>query len=91
MARAHGFATAGMLLPLSAFFGWLFWRLRKRHAAVLTLALALVLSTGALFVTGCSGISYASAAPGTYVIQITGVGTGSNVVHYGNVTLTITQ
>jgi hypothetical protein len=44
-----------------------------------------------MLVTGCSGISQGSAAPGTYVIQVTGVGTGSDITHYQNVTLAITK
>jgi hypothetical protein len=31
-----------------------------------------------------------AAAPGTYVIQVTGVGSQSNISHYQNVSLTIT-
>jgi hypothetical protein len=43
-----------------------------------------------MLVTGCSGFSQSTAAPGTYVIQVTGVGVNSNITHYQNVTLTIT-
>ena len=41
--------------------------------------------------TGCSGFTQSSAAPGTYVIQVTATGANSNVIHYQNVTLTITK
>jgi Bacterial Ig-like domain (group 3)/NHL repeat len=82
---------AGLFLPLSVFFGWLFWRMRRRNASVWSLILVLALSAGALFATGCSGFSMGSAAPGTYTIQVVGTGTGSNVVHYQNETVTITQ
>lgn len=82
---------AGFFLPFSAFFGWLFWRLRRRSMGALTLVLALALSAGALLATGCSGYSSSSAAAGTYVIQVTGTGTKSNVIHYQNVSLTITN
>jgi hypothetical protein len=53
--------------------------------------LVLLLSGAALLVTGCGEISYTSAAPGTYVIQVTGVGSNSDIAHYQNVTLKITQ
>jgi hypothetical protein len=43
-----------------------------------------------MLVSGCSGFSQSSAAPGTYVIQVTGVGANSDITHYQNVTLTIT-
>jgi hypothetical protein len=86
-----GLSMAGFFLPFSAFFGWLFWRLRRRSMGALTLVLALALSAGALLATGCSGYSSSSAAAGTYVIQVTGTGTKSNVIHYQNVSLTITN
>jgi sugar lactone lactonase YvrE len=86
-----GTYLAGLLLPFSLFFGWIFWRFRRRHAAVLATVLVLLLSGAALLVTGCSGFSSSSAAPGTYVIQVTGTGANSDVIHYQNVTLTITK
>ncbi len=86
-----GTYLAGLLLPFSVFFGWIFWRFRRRHAAILTTALVLLLSGTTLLVTGCSGFSSSSAAPGTYVIQVTGTGANSDIIHYQNVTLTITK
>jgi hypothetical protein len=82
---------SGIFLPIGVFFGWLFWWLRRRNAAVGSLLLVLALSAGALFATGCSGLSMGSAAPGTYTIQIVGTGTNSNVVHYQSETVTITK
>jgi hypothetical protein len=84
-------SAAGLLLPFSLFFGWIFWRFRKRHAAVFTTLLVLVLSGAALLVTGCSGTTQISAAPGVYEIQVIGVGTNSNISHYQTVTVTVTQ
>lgn len=81
---------AGLFLPFSLFFGWMFWRFRKRHQAVLAIVLLMVLSGAAMLVTGCGGFTSSSATPGTYVIQVTGTGINSNVIHYQNVTLTIT-
>jgi hypothetical protein len=84
-------ALAGLFLPLSLFFGWIFWRMRRRNASVLTMALVLVLSAASLGASGCNSFSQSTAAPGTYVIQVTGTGVNSDVVHYQNVTLDITQ
>ncbi len=84
-------SMAGLFLPLSLFFGWIFWRLRRRNAGVLTMALVLVLSGAALLATGCNSYSVNTAAPGNYIIQVTGTGANSNVVHYQNVTLDITK
>ena len=84
-------ALAGLFLPLSLFFGWIFWRMRRRSASVLTMALVLVLSAASLVASGCNSFSQSTAAPGTYVIQVTGTGVNSDVVHYQNVTLDITQ
>ncbi len=84
-------SMAGLFLPFSAFFGWFLWRLRKRSMGLLTLGLVIALSAGALLASGCGGYSSSSAAPGTYVIQVTGTGTSSNVIHYQNVSLTVTN
>lgn len=89
--NTSGLSMAGLLLPFSAFFGWLFWRLRKRTAGLFTLVLLIALSAGALLTTGCSGYSSSSATPGTYVIQVTGTGTNSGMIHYQNISLTITK
>ena len=87
-----GAYLAGLLLPFSLFFGWIFWRFRRRHATVLTTVLVLLLSSAVMLITGCvGGFSSSAAAPGTYVIQIIGVGANSDVTHYQNVTLVITQ
>jgi len=71
------------------------FRFRRRNGSALaSLAVALlaaVLSCSALLASGCNGITQSSAAPGTYVLQITGTGTGSNVIQYANLTLTITN
>ncbi|MGB8260914.1 MAG: Ig-like domain repeat protein [Terracidiphilus sp.] len=85
-----GTALAGLFLPVGVFFGLVFWRFRRRHARVFALALMLLAGGAALVVSGCSGFSQIKAAPGTYTIQVVGVGSGSNVTHYQNVKLTIT-
>ena len=54
--------------------------------------MALLLGTAALVATGCSGsFSQTAAAPGTYVIQVIGVGATSNISQYQNVTLIVTK
>ena len=85
----RGVSLAGLLLPFCVLFGFLIRRFRKRYAAVLNAALLFVL--GFTLLTGCSGITQITAAPGTYVIQVFGAGVNSNVTHFQNVTLTITQ
>jgi hypothetical protein len=55
------------------------------------MVLLLVLAGAALLATGCGGFTQTSAAPGTYTIQVVGVGANSNVTEYQNVTLTVTQ
>jgi sugar lactone lactonase YvrE len=85
------FSLAGLFLPLSLGFGFIFWRWRRRHAQVFTMALVLLLTAAAFVATGCGGFSQATAAPGTYVIQVTGTNIASDVVHYQNVTLDITN
>ena len=85
------FSLAGLFLSLSLGFGFIFWRLRRRNARALTMALVLVLTAAAFVATGCSSFSQITAAPGTYVIQVTGLSTSSDVTHYQNVTLDITN
>ncbi len=82
---------ASVFLPLSLCFGWIFWRLRRRNAGILTTAMALVFSAAALVATGCTGFIVNTAAPGNYVIQVTGTGADSDVVEYQNLWLDITQ
>ena len=93
IARPSGrsVSLAGLFLPLSVLFGIFFWRFRRRHAATMTAALILLLGVATQLATGCSGFSQSSASPGTYVIQVTGVGANSNITHYQDVTLTITR
>jgi sugar lactone lactonase YvrE len=87
----RGVSLAGLILPMSVFFGCVFWRFRRRYTLAMTTGLVLLLGVAAMLVTGCSGFSQSSATPGTYVIQVTGVGSSSDITRYQNVTLTITQ
>jgi hypothetical protein len=81
---------AGIFVPFALFFGWIFWSFRRRNRRFLTMVLVLALSAAALLATGCGGFSQTDATPGTYIIQVTGTGTNSGVIHYQSVTLTIT-
>jgi hypothetical protein len=90
-AGAGKFSLAGLFLPAGLLFGWVGWRFRKRNSVLFAAILALFLS-GTLMVTGCgASFSQMKVAPGTYTIQVTGVGSNSNITHYQNVTLTITK
>jgi sugar lactone lactonase YvrE len=88
---SRSISLAGLFLPLSVILGCVFWRFRRRHTALMTAALVLLLGFVAQMATGCSGFSQSSATPGTYVIQVTGTGANSDIAHYQNVTLTITK
>jgi hypothetical protein len=85
------FSLAGLFLPISLFFGFVFWRLRRRSATLLSTAMLLLLSAAALLATGCNSFSVNTAAPGNYVIQVTGTGANTNAEQFQNVSLTITK
>jgi hypothetical protein len=90
-AGGSKFSLAGLFLPFSVLFGFVFWRLRRKSAGIFTMALVMVLSAAALLATGCSSYSANTATPGNYVIQVTGTGATSDVEQYQNVSLTITK
>jgi hypothetical protein len=87
----RGRSLAGALVSFSLLFGGILWRFRRRHAGVWNVLLAMLLSAATLLMAGCSGMSMGSTTPGTYVIQVTATGTTTNMVHYQNVTLIITN
>jgi hypothetical protein len=89
--RAGSLSLAGLSLPIAAFFGLIFWRLRRRTRAFLHAVPLLVLAAGTLLLNGCGGFSQISAAVGTYTVQVTGTGVNSNIVHYQNLAITITK
>jgi large repetitive protein len=85
-------ALAGLFLPFSLLLGCIVFRFRKRNAHMLSMVLVLVLTGAAMLATGCgASFTQSTAAPGTYIIQVTGVGTQSNVTQYQSVTLNITK
>ncbi len=83
-------SLAGLFLPFSLLLGCVVWRFRRRHSRLLSMVMLLVLGGAALLAAGCTGFSQNYAAPGTYTIQVVGVGQTSNVTQYQNVTLNIT-
>ena len=87
----RGRSLAGALVSFSLLFGGILWRFRRGHAGVWNVLLAMLLSAATLLMAGCSGMSMGSATPGTYVIQVTATGTTTNMVHFQNVTLIITN
>jgi len=70
-ARAVGFSLAGVFLPFGVIFGFAFFRLRRRSASLLTMALVAVLSLGALMATGCNSFGASTVTPGNYTVEIT--------------------
>jgi len=69
---------------------------RRSWLTILGVLMLLVTFSGAMTAcggggNGCSGITQISAAPGTYAIQVLGAGVNSNVTHFQNVAVTITQ
>jgi sugar lactone lactonase YvrE len=87
----EGFSLAGICLPFSLFFGCSFLGALKQNTKVLAAGLALLISVASLL-TGCSGgLTQASAIPGTYVIEVTGLGVRGGASHFHDVNLTITK
>jgi hypothetical protein len=84
-----GTLLAGCLLPVSVFFGGIFYRSRRRYASLL--ATALLMTFASFFVTGCGGIKLNSAAAGTYSFQIVGTGVNTKVTRTVNVTLVVAK
>jgi len=89
-ASRHSVVMAGLFLPLSLLLGFFLWRFRKRNSNVWGMVLLVALSGAALLATGCGGFTQSYAAPGTYTIQVIGIGANTDVPAYENVTLTIT-
>lgn len=83
--------AAGWWLPLAGLFGWMLLRFRRRAQKWMVVLLVCVAGAASLALSGCGGFSQKTATPGTYTIEITGVGTQSNQTHYVNFTLTINK
>jgi sugar lactone lactonase YvrE len=94
--RPSGLAVAGLSGLPAVLFSLLLYRLRRRNLGRFTfrgLALLLLVSllSAAWLVSGCTGFSQSSAAPGTYVLQVNGTGVNSNLTRYQDVTLIVTK
>ncbi len=91
--RGSGSGTmlAGIFLPIGLIFGLLFLRGRKRNAALFTVALLIVLAGTTFMVTGCGGVNFTGASPGTYTFQIVGTGQNTTVTRSMNVSMTVTK
>lgn len=91
LTSATATLLGGIFFPSGLFLGIWIWRARRRYpAAFLCLLLAILGAT--LGLSGCAvQLTAASAAPGTYTIQIGGVGQTSHQSNYADVTLTIVQ
>ncbi len=83
--------AAGWWLPLAGLFGWMLLRFRRRAQKWMVVLLVCVAGAASLALSGCGGFSQKTATPGTYTIEVTGVGTQSNQTHYVNFTLTINK
>ena len=82
---------AGILLPSSLAFGWFFPKRRRsigRFVATLSIP---ILAAAALAIIGCGAILQSTASPGNYVIQVTGIGSSTQVVRTQSLNLKIAQ
>jgi hypothetical protein len=82
---------AGLFAPLAALFGLMITRQRRRHGVLYSLLIGAFLLASSVLLNGCSGISYSSATPGTYQIEVTVDGVSTGVSHFQTLTLTITK
>ena len=95
--RKSSFHIASAALPLGALFdlcvwGLALWVLRRRRSGKQALMLALlVLAATACQLLGCGSIRQDSAAPGTYAIQVVGIGVNSGIDQSASFTLTVTK
>lgn len=85
------FALASILWPFGLLSGFVLWHFRKCAALVRNALLILVFAVTAALVNGCGGIGKSSAVPGTYAIQVVGVGINSNISQYVPLTVVVTK
>jgi sugar lactone lactonase YvrE len=91
-ARTGGRLTlASIFAPLGLLCGLLLWRVRRRSALIRNASLLLLFAASAILMNGCGGIGKSAAVPGTYTIQVVGVGINSNITQYVSLTVTVTK
>jgi len=83
--------SAELILPIAGLLGLAIMRRTKRLRSIWLGVVALFATGLAISAIGCGGFTKSSAVPGTYVIQVTGVGQSSGVTSTQNLTLTITK
>jgi len=91
MGRKSSVLLSGIILPLSLLMGWMLYLWRRRNGGLIASVLLVLVPFSSLLIGGCSGISYSSATPGTYQIEVTVNGASTGVSHYQTLTLTITK
>jgi parallel beta-helix repeat protein len=84
--RAANFITYA-LLPASLLT---LFAARRRRSLLRLLLMLIAISGLALVVNGCSGLYPKSTAPGTYTINLSGVGANTRLTHAQTITLTVT-
>jgi len=82
---------ASFFWPLGLLSGVLLWRFRKRSNLLRNALLVLLFAGSSVLMNGCGGIGKSSAVPGTYTIQVIGVGINSNISQYATLTVTVTK
>ena len=75
------------LLPASLLT---FFAARRRRSLLRLLLMLIAISGLSLVVNGCSGLYPKSTAPGTYTINLSGVGANTKLTHTQAITLTVT-
>jgi len=85
------FTLASIFWPFGLLTGLLLWRFRKLSALLRNALLILVFAGTAVLVNGCGGIGKSAAVPGTYSIQVVGVGINSNISQYVTLTVVVTK
>ena len=88
MKKLLRFLSIVLLLAVAALF---LERPAYAYADPGTGLLAIQAVGSALVATGCDSYSVNTAAPGNYVIQVTGTGASTNAQQYQDVSLTITK
>jgi hypothetical protein len=82
---------AAICWPFGLLSGLVLWRFRKRSTKLRNALLVLIFAGTTVLMNGCGGIGKSNAVPGTYTIQVVGVGINSNISQYVTLTVTVTK